>query len=505
MFIINIKIFVLFLLSFVVADSKIIASDGNFDDRFGRAVSITENWLAIGANRDDDNGPNSGSVYVYSYQNSQILGEYKITAYDGDYNDFFGKSISIDGDWLVVGSLYDDVNGEKSGSVYVYYYDGSNWQFHTKLIPADGSPYDRFGYSVDISHNNIVVGSVYDDDMGEDSGSVYVYSKNLNSWSLDDKLYSSNQQADDFFGISLSIDLNKIVVGSVYNDQNGLNSGSVTTFSYDISNGWQEQQILLAPDGGEYDLFGNDIDLHNNRLIVGAFHKDTEYINSGSVYIYDYSNDMFNFNLSIHPDDRSINDNFGLSVSVFNDYISVGSIDDDNGINSGAVYIYKLGESSVLNQVKYTPEDVSEYDEFSGSISLYGNQLLVGSQFDDDLGESSGSAYITTYKGCSNELACNYSLGLLADDSECIFGINGFDCDGNCNQEIDDCGICGGGGVNGDLNYDSDTNILDVILVLDYILEQNVYDFNICSVDMNMNSILNITDIIIMLELILDR
>ena len=64
----------IFLLSFIVADSKIVASDGNLDDRFGKAVSLSENWLAVGANRDDDNGSNSGSVYVYKKDN---LGNWK--------------------------------------------------------------------------------------------------------------------------------------------------------------------------------------------------------------------------------------------------------------------------------------------------------------------------------------------------------------------------------------------------------------------------------------------
>ena len=497
------SIIFIFLLSFIVADSKIVASDGNFDDRFGKAVSLSDNWLAIGANRDDDNGSNSGSVYVYRYEETQILEEYKILAFDGDYNDYFGKSLAIDDDWLVVGALYDDVNGEKSGSVYVYYYNGIDWEFHSKLTPFDGAPYDRFGYAVDISQGNIVVGAVYDDDIGEDAGSVYVYTYDFDSWILKAKLYSSNQNAGDFFGVSVSIDLDKLAVGSVYNDQNGINSGSVTVF-VNNDNNWEEKQVILSPDGADYDLFGNDLAIDNNRMIIGAFHKDAGYLNSGSVYVYNFINNMFDFAFTLVSSDQSINDNFGLSVSIFDNYISVGSIDDDNGINSGAVYIYEIDDYSVLDEIKYIPEDVSEYDEFSGSVSLYNNHVLVGSQFDDDLGDSSGSAYLIAYKGCSNELACNYHPGLFTDDTQCIFESNGFDCDGNCDEEIDECGVCGGDGVSGDVNYDANINVVDIILVLDYILDSNTYDINICSADMNMNSILNITDIILMLDIILE-
>ena len=204
----------------------------------------------------------------------------------------------------------------------MYYYNDIDWQFHSKLIPPDGAPYDRFGYAVDISQGNIVVGAVYDDDIGEDAGSAYVYTYDFDSWTLKTKLYSSNQNAEDFFGVSVSIDSDKIAVGSVYNDQNGINSGSVTIFVYNGIN-WEEIQVLLAPDGADYDLFGNDLAIDNNRMIVGAFHKDAGYLNSGSVYIYNFINDIFDFSFSLTSSDQSINDNFGLSVSIFDNYISV--------------------------------------------------------------------------------------------------------------------------------------------------------------------------------------
>ena len=158
----------------------------------------------------------------------------------------------------------------------------------------------------------------------------------------------------------------------------------------------------------------------------------------------------------------------------------------------------------MLEEIKYTPEDISDFDEFSGSVSLYGSNLLVGAQYDDDLGESSGSAYLLTYKGCSNELACNYEQSFINDDDECEFSENGFSCDGECNEIIDDCGVCGGNGNNGDVNYDLEINILDVILLLDYILDNNTYSLNICVGDLNSNFMINITDIVILLNLILD-
>ena len=170
------KIYILLLLiGSVYSESKVFASDAESGDSFGRAVSNYIEWFVVGANKDDDNGQNSGSVYVYKDNGYGELNEYKIIPNDGDYNEYFGKSLAISDDWLVVSSIYDDENGEKSGSIYVFYYNGLDWIESAKINPEDGDAYDRFGYSVDLFENRIIVGSVYDDDYGENSGSVYVY------------------------------------------------------------------------------------------------------------------------------------------------------------------------------------------------------------------------------------------------------------------------------------------------------------------------------------------
>jgi hypothetical protein len=493
----NIILVILVAFSFG-AESKIVASDGDADDRFGKAVSLSSDWFAIGANRDDDHGSNSGSAYVYKYENNMIVSEQKLLAFDGSNNDYFGKSLSMYNDWLVVSALYDDVNGEKSGSVYVFHLVGDIWNLHTKLVPDDGQPFDRFGYAVDIYDDVIAVSAVYDDDLGQDSGSVYVYRLQNNIWEFETKIFSSYPSDGDFFGISVACEHNVIGVSAIYDD----NIGSVTLFNYDEI--WIETQRIVPEDGEEYDLFGNSIHLNNSLLAVGSFHDDNIFNNSGSVYIYQSENNIYNQLIKITPFDESLNDNFGQSVSIYDNYLSVGSINDDNGINSGSVYVYALFEDTILNEFKYTPEDISDFDEFSGSVSLFENSLLVGSQYDDDLGISSGSAYLFTYKGCSDQNACNFDETFMTDNSDCEYTQNNFDCEGECGEIIDECGVCSGLGVSGDVNYDQDVNILDIILILDFIIDENIYDINMCTCDMNFNSIVNITDIVILLNIILD-
>ena len=495
------RIIVFYFISILFsAESKIVAFDGAVDDRFGKAVSLSTNWFAIGANRDDDNGSNSGSVYVYKYENNAILSEQKLVAFDGSDNDYFGKSLSLHDNWLVVSSLYDNVNGEKSGSVYVFNLLDDTWYFHSKLVPPDGQPFDRFGYAVDIYGSIIAVSAVYDDDVGQDAGSVYTYRLENDIWNYESKLFSSYASDGDFFGICVSCEENIIAISAIYDD----NIGSVTLFKYDGL--WSETQRIIPQDAQEYDLFGNSIDLNNSFLIVGSFHDDSIYNNSGSVYVYKTENDnLYNQLIKISPFDESLNDNFGQSVAIYDNYISVGSINDDNGVNSGSVYIYNLYEDIILNEFKYTPEDISDFDEFSGSVSLFENNLLVGAQFDDDLGASSGSAYLFTYKGCSEQNACNYDETFISDNSICVYTENNFDCNGECSELVDECGVCGGMGVSGDINYDNVINIVDVVLIIEYILQSNIHDVNHCSLDISLNGIVNVTDVIMLLEIILNE
>ena len=137
-------------------------------------------------------------------------------------------------------------------------------------------------------------------------------------------------------------------------------------------------------------------------------------------------------------------------------------------------------------------------------MKKFNNELIVGSQLDDDMGYDAGSAYIYTYRGCVDESACNFQENVIPFNASCIYSENGFDCDGNCNNFIDECGICGGLGANGDVNFDSNINITDVILVVDYVLESNSNDINLCTSDLNIDNVVNITDLIIIIETILE-
>jgi len=154
-------------------ETKLIASDGEAGDFFGRSVAIEGETIIVGAS-DDDNvkGIDAGSAYVFRKVDDAWVETQKLIASEIADTAFFGYDVDIDGDYAVITACWSDDLGEKTGSAYIFRLEGSEWYEEMKLLASDGDTLDNFGLSVDIELNHIVVGARQDDDMGVNSGAV---------------------------------------------------------------------------------------------------------------------------------------------------------------------------------------------------------------------------------------------------------------------------------------------------------------------------------------------
>ncbi len=155
--------------------AKRIASDGAVSDLFGQHVSLSGDVGLVGAWRDDDNGTDSGSAYIFRYDGSNWVEEAKLTAFGGAYGDHFAYSVFLSGDTALVGVRYDDDRAHDAGSVRLFRYDGSGWNEEAQLLASDGQADDHFGGAVSLSGDIAMVGARDDDDNGYYSGSVYFF------------------------------------------------------------------------------------------------------------------------------------------------------------------------------------------------------------------------------------------------------------------------------------------------------------------------------------------
>lgn len=209
-----------------VEAQKLMATDRAMSDNFGNMVSISGDHAIIGAQLDNDNGFASGSAYIFHYDGTNWLEQQKLLASDGDAEDRFGSAVSISGHYAIVGAFLGNGLVADSGSAYIFHFDGVNWVEQQKLRAYDGLLNDRFGNSVSISGANVIVnGNV-------SNGAAYVYHYDGNVWRAAEKLVASDVASADWFGDSVAISGNMAIVGASADDDNGEMSGSAYLYIY---------------------------------------------------------------------------------------------------------------------------------------------------------------------------------------------------------------------------------------------------------------------------------
>ena len=178
--------------------AKLTASDGKFDDNFGRSVAVDGDTIVIGADRDDANGFDSGSAYVFTRTRSNWALQEKLTTSNGSLLNFFEGNVAVNGDTIVFGASFDGDNGSASGGAFVFYRTAV-WALQGKLTASDGAAGDNFGASVAVNGETIVIGAWHDNDNGSDSGSAYVFTRTGTIWGLQGKLTASDGDSGDIF------------------------------------------------------------------------------------------------------------------------------------------------------------------------------------------------------------------------------------------------------------------------------------------------------------------
>ncbi|MCK4874061.1 MAG: FG-GAP repeat protein, partial [Phycisphaerales bacterium] len=284
---------------------KLLPSDGVADDRFGVSVAISGTTAIVGACHDDDNGTDSGSAYLFDTTTGQQIA--KLLPSDGEEDDWFGLSVAISGTTAIVGAYRDDDNGYDSGSAYLF--DTTTGQQIAKLLASDGTVGDSFGWSVAISGTTAIVGAYYDNDNGSDSGSAYLFDTRTGQQIA--KLLPSDGAADDYFGYSVAISGTTAIVGAYGDDDNGNKPGSA--YLFDTTTG-QQVAKLLPSDGALGDYFGISVAISGTTAIVGAHYDDDNGHGSGSAYLFDTITGQQVAKLL--PSDGAAEDRFGWSVAI---------------------------------------------------------------------------------------------------------------------------------------------------------------------------------------------
>jgi hypothetical protein len=304
------------------------------DDFFGLAAALSTPFLAVGAPGDDEQGSEAGAVYLYHDQGEWQLVD-KLLAADGDGGRWFGSSVAFDGTTLVVGAPEVGSDGTSPGLVYVFEPDGTGvWQQVDRLEPT-GFQVHRFGRSVAIDGDTILVGAPEDV-----RGSAYVYARTAPGagWAELQRLTPTDQNNHQRFGESVAIEGDLLLVGAP-NDNLPADSGAAYLFRFDSGSGlWQQAHKLKPADLAIGDEVGGTVAFDGSTALLGAH-------NSAKRLVYRYERDpgapdQWREVPSLKPL-REDAWTFGYGLAVEGDLALVGTPGDDSDLTgSGAAYLF---------------------------------------------------------------------------------------------------------------------------------------------------------------------
>jgi hypothetical protein len=380
-------------------ERKRLGDDTAGGDLFGSAVAVSGDTLVAGAPYEDDWGDYAGAAYVFARNEGSANGWGQMTRLSIASSDHYelGSAVDISGDTFVVGMPGGDraFVGERNQGI---------------VTAVFGTSSTKFSQAVAVSGDTVVVGAPNESAQGHtQAGTAYVYTRNrdgADQWGLVTTLDAGTFAEDgDHFGNAVAISGDTIAVGAYYADPDGNNAaGAAYVFERNFggADNWGQARRLLAgdADGGEW--FGRSVAIDNDTIVVGAPLETGSSYGDGAAYVFERNwggcADIWNQVHKLTASDADGGDYFGWTVDVSFDIAVVGAyLDDSAGSDAGAVYVFErnAGGADTWGQVgRITAQDAAADDHFGKDASISGNVIAIGANQDDDAGSGSGAATI---------------------------------------------------------------------------------------------------------------
>ena len=381
--------------------AEILAPDGAAGDFFGNSVSLQGDLALLGAS----GAGNSGAAYLLDLKTGAQI--FKLEPGDLPPGAQFGNAVVLAGDHLVVAAVLDDLQGTASGSVYVF--DTATGQQLHKLLASDGAAFDLYGLSLAVEGTLLAIGADGHDEVMTNDGAVYLV--DLVTGNELRQLVAPDAAAEDRLGGSVAVRDGRVLVGAWNKTVPGATSGGAA-YLFDAATG-QLQYKWTASDGSSWDFFGDAVALSQKLALVGAPRTDHQGANSGAVYAFDLQTGIELGKLL--PSGGAPLDKFGKGLAVSDGLIAVGApFHDDTAADQGMVYIFDGTSGLLLGTL--VADDPQGFELFGLGLAIDDGRVLVGSRLHDEGGVDSGAAYLYAVGGpdCNQNGvpdACDLALG----------------------------------------------------------------------------------------------
>ncbi len=350
---------------------------------FGSSVSISGNFAIVGADFDFNDGGPFGGAFIYQFIGDKWILKQKLA--EGTLDRKFGTSVSISGNYAVVGEPEYQLGSSIQGAAIVYHYNGSSWVFMQRLLDPTGAIADDFGQSVCISGNRIIVGAPSDDVSGIfNQGSASIFQLSGNSWVFMQQIIDATGANSDAFGYSVSISGNIVIIGAPFDDNEAFtNQGSASVYR-NVTGTWNLSIKTTNPSGRSNVNWGWSVSVSGNSIIIGAPGDIVGTTNNqGTVSFFDFNGANWIYAGKYSEPNRVGSDNFGTSVSISGDYAIVGAYAANIGANSNqgsTTVFFKFGATLWQRLITIIDPAGNVQDNFGNKVALdaQSKRFLIG-------------------------------------------------------------------------------------------------------------------------------
>ena len=363
-------------------EAKLIAANGAAHDVFGTSVAISGNTAIV-------QSANPGGLYIF-VRNGSTWTEQAQFLVPG------GGPVALSGDTAIIGAPGDD---NSRGAAYVFVRTGTTWTQQAKLTASDGVPNsfdgiagDNFGWSIGISGNTAVIGAPYKNNA---LGAAYVFARSGETWDEETELTATEPERGDFFGGSVAISGDTIIIGVSGDNltpETVTSEGSAYVFVKTAA--WSVQEVLTAPEDDGSIQFGRAVSISGDTAIVGS---------DDAAYVFRRSGTWSSPQpLHTNPGEALTGEGFGDSVAISGDVAIVGALkspcNPDDSVPCkyrGSAYVFARTDDTWSEEEKLTANDGADFDQFGYSVATSDETVIVGSPANDiNANADQGSAYV---------------------------------------------------------------------------------------------------------------
>lgn len=275
-----------------------LGGSGQTNSEFGWSIDASSEWLVVGSPSEDySSKSDAGAVYIYRNVGGTWQSTYhtRLVSPVANASNRFGNSVAISGNYIIVGENNGDTPTTNTGNAYIYYWDGTSWTQQAQLdAGANATNGESFGYSVSIDGDTAVVGAYTE----SPAGAVYVFTRSGTTWSLQQRLLPSLATSGARFGASVKIRGNRLVIGSPYPTST---KGRIYYFTRSGTSWTQEALLTVDVSANNPNIvdsvangaqLGNSVDVHPTLdvIIAGA---PSAFTNTGRVYVFEKVNGVW--------------------------------------------------------------------------------------------------------------------------------------------------------------------------------------------------------------------